>query len=1072
MTEHADDHGIEFERVLSDYLSRIDAGEVVDKAAFVLSHPEFADELAEFFSQERVANQLAGHETLRHDHLATHDNSIQVRCPKCRSTAALPVDAPLNELICPTCGGEFSLATETAPSHAAATISRLGHFELIERLGMGGFGTVWKARDTELDRIVAIKTPRAGRIGEGETEKFLREARAAAQLRHQNIVGVHEVGRVGDTAYIVSDLIRGVSLADWLTGERPTERKSAQLCAKVADALHYAHEQGVIHRDVKPSNIMIDDRGEPHLMDFGLARRELGEVTITVDGAAMGTPGYMSPEQARGCAHQADRRTDVYSVGVMLFELLTGELPFRGNQNMLVHQVLHVEPPSPRKLNRNISRDLETITLKCLEKEPGRRYLTAGDVARDLKCYLESLPITARRVSRAHRALRWCQRNKLISAIAIFFVVLFAAVAILIPILRNRYARAMDYSNIFLQAERARAEAEQSSITQLVELTIRREPDADPTELKAIGELLRVRTHFWKVKQQLWTYLEHQAETEHVAQYDLHQLRAAGLLANSAFDDKRWNTCASRVAWLLIERDSQDIEAWIAVLEPISRFLLDPLSDIYLDQCTGRKSSKTDRKVALDLLAVYAADQHAFLIDTMLDSTHWHVHSLVDPLIPHKEAVVPVLYAELERGFAVASAESDRELEFKKNQFASRKANAACLLMLFGEVDAFADKLVHSTNPRVRSYIIQRLHKFLKHPAVLIEQLASERRSDVLSALIMCLGEFSEEQVSEAERSNFVSRIISIYFNAPSAEVHAAFEWLLAKWGKEEVIRSNLRKLDAEKVQERKNWYLTKTGEVTMVIPPTRIVAKGSNRLEREIRNAPRRFAIASKPITESLYREFAAENGEQFSFHLSYNPRSLRHPKVKLDWFDAAAFCRWLSEKEGIPREEMCYPEIQRIKDPMQMPKNYLSRTGYRLPTAREWVYACRAGTETPFFFGYPDTRKSPDELLDNYVWHLQNSKSQCHPAGMLKPNQFGLFGMLGNVTDWTQESDEFLKNRRNLEDTEDLLTIDGKARIRRGFSFAYPPENDWGAGEIPTPPTFRSVDSGFRIVRTITEQ
>jgi serine/threonine protein kinase/Tfp pilus assembly protein PilF len=348
-------------------------------------------------------------------------------CPKCG--AEIPADAP--EGGCPGCllesgldllaeasvaGGDDSgrpASPMPATTRLAELLGELGDYELLEEIGRGGQGVVFRARQKSLNRTVALKVISLGQwASKAHLKRFRREAEAAANLDHPNIVPIYEVGERDGSCYFSMKFVEGGQLDEVVRRTPMSIRHSAELIAKVVRTVHYAHEHGILHRDIKPGNILLDQKGEPHLTDFGLARLVETESTMTRTLEVLGTPSYMAPEQAVGNNAAVSSVTDVYGLGAVLYQLLTGHPPFAGGTTFeTIKLVLDTEPRQPRLWNRKIGRDLSAICLKCLEKDPKRRYPSALALAEDLEHWLKHEPIRAKRSGFFTHLRKWVRRN-------------------------------------------------------------------------------------------------------------------------------------------------------------------------------------------------------------------------------------------------------------------------------------------------------------------------------------------------------------------------------------------------------------------------------------------------------------------------------------------------------------------------------------------------------------------------------------------------------------------------------------------------------------------------------------
>ena len=316
-----------------------------------------------------------------------------------------------------------------AGSSVGGALSALGEYEILEEIARGGMGVVYQARQTQLNRIVALKLIKSGELaGDEEVQRFRNEAEAAAQLDHPNIVPIYEVGEQDGRHFFSMGFVDGVGLDARIKEGPLPPREAAELIKTIAEAVQYAHDKGIVHRDLKPANVLIDNDGNPRITDFGLAKKVGEDSGMTATGQVMGTPSYMPPEQAEGKLEKIGPASDVYALGAMLYATLTGRPPFQAANVMeTLKQVLEQDPVSPRVLNPAVDRDLETICVKCLEKEVGLRVESAEELAQELRRFLDGVPIRSRPTGRIARIWKWCRRRPVAAALSAAVVIAVVA---------------------------------------------------------------------------------------------------------------------------------------------------------------------------------------------------------------------------------------------------------------------------------------------------------------------------------------------------------------------------------------------------------------------------------------------------------------------------------------------------------------------------------------------------------------------------------------------------------------------------------------------------------------------
>jgi formylglycine-generating enzyme required for sulfatase activity/tRNA A-37 threonylcarbamoyl transferase component Bud32 len=954
----------------------------------------------------------------------------------------------------------LTVPPETGPELATregVKVRYFGDYELLQEIARGGMGVVYKARQISLNRIVALKMILAGQLAStADVQRFHTEAEAAANLDHPNIVPIYEVGEHEGQHYFSMKLIEGGSLAEQLSQFRSDPKATANLVATAARAVHHAHQRGILHRDLKPGNILLDAKEQPQVTDFGLAKRMKDDAGHTQTGVIVGTPSYMPPEQARS-EKVLTTAVDVYSLGAILYEMLTGRPPFRAGSaldTMLL--VLEREPEAPRKHNPHADRDLETICLKCLDKEPERRYQSAALLAEDLDRFVRGEPIHARAVRTPERLWKWVKRRPALSALGTGLVLVLMLLGFIgwegyarlkahtlldrllesttadVPGIVKEMAPYRWWLNRLLQEAFAQAQENQDARKQLhtslallpvdsgqMEFLYERLLTSEPQEAFVIREALSARKQ--DLTERLWTLLENSKNDQD------QRFRAACALAAFAPDDPRWQKVAGDVAAMLVIQKPFVIAQWTDSLKGAGKWLIPPLADFLVDE----KRSVAERGLITSVYGTYAAD-------------------------------APDAYTRLEKWLDEKSG-ADASVE-AKIALAKKQASIGVALLVMRRGEKVWPLLQHRPDPTLRSYLIDRVGPGGVDGKSLISRLDEERDVSARRAILLSLGSYGLDRFSQIERQNLLPRLLELCRDDPDPGIHGAAEWLLRQWQ----MAGELKKIDKElatgKVQEKRQWYINGQGQTIVVVANAGEFWMGKEE-ERHRQRIGRSFAVASKEVTVEQFLRFRKDH----PFWPEYAPNR-DCPINSVTWYDAAAYCNWLSEQEGIAKDQWCYEPNKdgKYAEGMRMAPNYLQRTGYRLPTEAEWEFACRAGSETGFSFG------ESDDLLEKYAWHIGNSPTRSQSVGTLRPNEYGLFDMHGNSWEWTQslykevgkaENGMMRDDENGAADINDRVSL-----VMRGGSFMGPAEYIRSGGRNWNGPAPRDFLVGFRLARTFT--
>jgi formylglycine-generating enzyme required for sulfatase activity/serine/threonine protein kinase len=1010
--------------------------------------------------------------------------------------------------------------------------SRDERFRLLHHHADGGIGRVSVALDLELQRHVAVKELQDQFADDPQIrQRFLLEVQVTGRLEHPGVVPVYSLGRDdrGRPFYAMrfiegEDLGRAIKhfhAADTKPGRQPGERALAlrQLLRRFVDVCNvvaYAHSRGVLHRDIKPGNILLGPYGETLVVDWGMAKLlggpptpdEVGEPTFgpqggaetwdqTQQGVILGTIPYMSPEQAEGQA--PGKASDVFSLGATLYHIITGRPSIeRDDKYDMICRVRRGEFLPPRQVNPRVPPALEAVCLKAMSMSPDDRYASPRAIADEIEHWLADEPVAAWKEPWHVRTRRWINRHR--TPVAAAAAGLAVAALTMGHLINDYHLRKVERSAqaaglvVALSAAEVREVAGivhqlrplRSLVRERLESMARPGPaqqantrrnaalalladdpaqaeylvdrivsaDVHPHEVSVIRQALLEQGQSNLLAPRLWRLLSEPNDSSRP------NLGAAGALAVFSPEDRRWDVLGAPIAAELVASSPSLIGGWREVFQPVQRSLLRPLRAIYADNARPGAGA-----LANSLLVDFAVQpsnpaRDRDLAELIGDAKPEEFPAIRRALQDPRKAL-PVLLAKL--------ANHDTTVEGS----ARRRGRIAACLIVLGSPDRAWTLLAggFQGDTGSRTELIHDMAAYGVTARDVAARLSIETDTRARRALILALGEYPLVSVPDDVRTIVTERLRTRYASDADSGTHAAIDWLFrSKWG----LGCQLDSLDeswrGKQVTADRNWFVNSEGVTMAVVSVTKPLEfeRGSpededgrdsdERIQTVVLD--RSFAVATREVTVAQFEQFLAADPRNRRPGAVSSPSARADcPVLGIDWMAAAAYCNWLSQREDLPP----YYVVQGMALSVPHPEGL----GYRLPSESEWEYACRAGSRSSRPHG------ASEEFLVDYAWFLSNASKRAHPVGVLKPNDLGLFDMLGNAFEWTED-----RYTRDI-----TLASPGSARagaklenpirdvevVLRGGSYSSPATALRSAYRERSAPSDPLETYGFRYVRTL---